>query len=61
MRAASITELGRLPEIGEAPDPVRSEGEALIRVAAVPLNPIDVNVGATSTWLLENVFGCGAW
>ena len=46
MRAAVITELGRLPEIGEAPDPVRGEGEALIRVAAVPLNPIDVNVGA---------------
>ncbi len=46
MRAAVITELGRLPEVGEAPDPVRGEGEALIRVAAVPLNPIDVNVGA---------------
>ncbi len=46
MRAAVITELGRLPEIGEAPDPVRGEGEALIRVAAVPLNPVDVNVGA---------------
>jgi NADPH:quinone reductase-like Zn-dependent oxidoreductase len=39
-------ELGRLPEIGEAPDPLRGNGEALIRVLAVPLNPIDVNVGA---------------
>jgi NADPH:quinone reductase len=46
LRAALITELGRLPEIGEAPDPVRGDGEALIRVLAVPLNPIDVNVGA---------------
>jgi NADPH:quinone reductase len=46
MRAAWIRELGDLPEIGEAPDPVRGEGEALIRVEAVPLNPIDVNVGA---------------
>jgi NADPH:quinone reductase len=46
VRAAHVTELGRLPEIGEAPDPVRGEGEALIRVLAVPLNPIDVNVGA---------------
>ncbi len=46
MRAALITELGRPPEIGEAPDPVRGEGEALIRVLAVPLNPIDINVGA---------------
>jgi NADPH:quinone reductase-like Zn-dependent oxidoreductase len=46
MRAASITELGRLPELGEAPEPVRAPGEALIRVLAAPLNPIDVNVGA---------------
>jgi NADPH:quinone reductase len=46
VRAALITELGRLPEIGEAPDPVRAEGEALIRVLAVPLNPIEINVGA---------------
>jgi len=46
LRAALITELGRLPEIGEAPDPVRGEGEALIRVEAVPLNPIDINAGA---------------
>jgi NADPH2:quinone reductase len=46
MRAAVITELGRLPEVGEAPDPVRGKGDALIQVVAVPLNPIDVNVGA---------------
>ena len=46
MRAALIKELGRLPEIGEAPDPVRGEGEALVRVLAVPLNPIEINVGA---------------
>ena len=46
MRAARVTELGRLPEIGEAPDPARGEGEALIRVLAVPLNPIEINVGA---------------
>ena len=46
MRAAVITELGSLPAIDEAPDPTRGEGEALIHVAAAPLNPIDVNVGA---------------
>jgi NADPH2:quinone reductase len=46
MRAASITELGSLPAIGEAPDPVRGPGEALIQIAAVPLNPIDINVCA---------------
>ena len=42
----SITELGGLPVIGEAPDPVRGTGDALIRIEAVPLNPIDINVGA---------------
>ena len=46
MRAAVIRELGRLPEIDEAPDPLRAPGEALIRVSTVPLNPVDVNVGA---------------
>jgi len=46
MRAASITELGSLPAIGEAPNPVRGPGEALIQIAAVPLNPIDINVCA---------------
>jgi NADPH:quinone reductase-like Zn-dependent oxidoreductase len=46
LRAAVISELGRLPEIGEVPDPVRAEGDALIRIEAVPLNPIDINVCA---------------
>jgi NADPH:quinone reductase len=46
LRAAFVTELGRPPEIGEAPDPARGEGEALLRVLAVPLNPIDINTGA---------------
>jgi NADPH:quinone reductase-like Zn-dependent oxidoreductase len=46
LRAARVTEIGLLPEIGEAPEPVRAEGEALIRVEAAPLNPIDVNVAA---------------
>jgi NADPH2:quinone reductase len=46
MRAALVKEIGRLPEHDEAPDPVRGEGEALVEVLAVPLNPIDVNVAA---------------
>jgi NADPH:quinone reductase len=46
VRAALVSELARPPEIGEAPDPVRGEGEALIRVEAVPLNPLEINVGA---------------
>ena len=36
----------RLPKISERSDPVRGEGEVLIRVLAVPLNPIEINVGA---------------
>jgi NADPH:quinone reductase-like Zn-dependent oxidoreductase len=46
VRAALVSALGRPPEIGEVPDPVRGEGEALIEVLAVPLNPIDVPVRA---------------
>jgi NADPH2:quinone reductase len=46
MRAALIEELGRLPEPRELPDPEPGEGERLVEVLAVPLNPIDINVGA---------------
>jgi NADPH:quinone reductase-like Zn-dependent oxidoreductase len=46
MRAALVSEIGRPPELGEAPEPVRGEGESLLEVLAVPLNPIDVNVAA---------------
>ncbi|HUQ23853.1 MAG TPA: zinc-binding dehydrogenase [Gaiellaceae bacterium] len=43
MRAALIAELGGLPELAERPEP---SGEAIYEIAAVSLNPIDVNVGA---------------
>ena len=43
MRAAVITELGRPPEIADRPEP---EGEAIYEIAAVSLNPVDINVGA---------------
>jgi NADPH:quinone reductase len=46
MRAATIAEIGSLPELGEAPDAVRGDGDALVHIEAVPLNPIDINVGA---------------
>jgi NADPH2:quinone reductase len=46
VRAAVVSEVGTIPEPGEAPEPVRGEGEALVAVEAVPLNPIDVNVAA---------------
>ena len=38
-----ITELGRPPELAERPDP---PGDPVYEVAAVALNPIDVNIGA---------------
>jgi NADPH2:quinone reductase len=43
LRAALISELGRLPEPAELPDP---SGDDVVEVAAAALNPIDVNVGA---------------
>jgi NADPH2:quinone reductase len=46
MRAALVREIGRPPEHGEAPEAARGEGEALVEVLAVPLNPIDINVAA---------------
>jgi NADPH2:quinone reductase len=46
MRAAVVSEVGKIPEPGEAPEPVRGTGEALVAVEAVPLNPIDINVAA---------------
>jgi NADPH:quinone reductase len=40
--AAVVTELGRPPQMGEAPEP---EGETLV-VLAAPINPIDIAVAA---------------
>lgn len=41
MRAALVTELGRPPEVGEAPEP-----EASLEVLAAPVNPLDRAVAA---------------
>jgi NADPH:quinone reductase len=46
LRAALIRELGRLPEVGERPDPEAGDGEVVLEVLAAPLNPLDVAVGA---------------
>lgn len=46
MRAAVIPEIGRLPEVDDLPEPEPAEGEQLVELLAVPLNPIDVNVAA---------------
>ena len=43
MRAAVISELGRPPELVDRREP---SGEAIYEIAAVSLNPIDINVGA---------------
>lgn len=46
MRAALITELGRPPQAGEAPEPEPRDGDVLLEVLAAPLNPIDIAVGS---------------
>ena len=46
MRAAVIEQIGEPPSAGEAPDPTRGEGQALVEVTAAPINPIDVAIGA---------------
>ena len=43
MRAAVISDLGRLPVLSDRPNP---SGEAIYAVSAVSLNPVDVNIGA---------------
>ena len=42
MRAAVLRQHGRPPEYGSHPSPRRGPGEALIRVTAAPVNPLDV-------------------
>jgi NADPH2:quinone reductase len=46
MRAAVVREVGAIPEVGELPDPTRSNGEALVRVRAAALNPIDLAIAS---------------
>jgi len=44
MRAAVISEIGAAPEIVEVPVPTRGTGEALVRVSASALQPVDLIV-----------------
>jgi len=46
MRAALIEKVGAPPSAGEAADPSRGEGQALVEVTAAPINPIDVTIAA---------------
>jgi NADPH2:quinone reductase len=48
MRAAVVEELGSPPRAGEWEAPARGEGEALVEVAAAPLNPIEIRVASGS-------------
>lgn len=46
MRALQVTELGTPPELAEIEPPAPGEGEALLDVAAVALNPVDIAVAS---------------
>lgn len=46
MRAALLATLGDLPRLGTADKPQPQEGQALVEIAAVALNPIDVAIGS---------------
>jgi NADPH2:quinone reductase len=41
-----IREIGALPEVGEAPEPVAADGEVVVQVLAAALNPLDLAVAA---------------
>ena len=45
MRAALIEQIGEPPVVGEAAEPERGPGQALVEVTAAPLNPIDISIG----------------
>ena len=44
MRAAVIEEVGAPPAVSEVPEPERGEGQALVELLAVPLNPVDLSI-----------------
>lgn len=44
MRGAQVVELGQSPEPGELPEPQPGEGEVVVDVEAVALNPLDLSI-----------------
>jgi NADPH2:quinone reductase len=46
MRAAVVTELGQPPRVDEMAEPTAGDGQALVRVTAAPLNPVEVRVAS---------------
>jgi NADPH2:quinone reductase len=51
VKAALIREIGGLPEIAETDAPERDAGRALVRIHAVPLNPIDAALASGKHYL----------
>jgi NADPH2:quinone reductase len=46
MRAAVVTALGQPPRPADFPEPSAGQGQALVRVTAAPLNPVEVRVAS---------------
>src|SRR5579883_1424483 len=46
MRAARVTELGSEPVVADVDAPEPGDGELVLEVEAVALNPLDLSVGA---------------
>jgi NADPH2:quinone reductase len=51
VKAALIREIGGLPEIAETDPPERGAGRVLVRIHAVPLNPIDAVLASGKHYL----------
>jgi len=43
MRAALVEQIGQPPVVGEAAEPQRVEGQALVQVTAAAINPVDIS------------------
>ena len=44
MKAALVEQIGQPPVVGEAAEPQRREGQALVQVTAAAINPIDISI-----------------
>jgi NADPH:quinone reductase len=44
MRAALVEQVGQSPVVGEAAEPQRGAGQALVQVTAAAINPIDISI-----------------
>jgi NADPH2:quinone reductase len=44
VRAALVEQIGQPPVVGEAAEPQRGEGQALVQVTAAAINPVDISI-----------------